>query len=443
MKRILALIAIIVLVALGILCYVRWEVWFGNVPEPPYTTPDSPQRILLTFGDGDTYSRNVSWSCGETLHDSFLELADMNDTLRIDAQGEVFESRSGKAAFYVARLRDLQPGCTYSYRVCTNHHYSAWHTFSLSDHRTTSFLYVGDVQDTIAGIANHLLRGAFQHHPDAQFLVCGGDLTERPTDAYWEETFQGLDSIGQSMPVLTATGNHDYLKGLIYSLERRFSLVHSYFLDSMEGVNQVFTLCYKDVQFFVLDSNREFFYLFTQRAWLKQQLKASRAKWKIVVIHHPLYSIRDKNNNLIQRWMFDDLIREYGVDLVLQGHEHAYARMTAHDDKLIIPVTPVYTVSHLSPKNYRIEFDEQFDKFGSGSRYYQKIQADDQSLTLTAYDAVTHALYDSLVITQRKKILDYGQQIPEVIEFSPEAGNKKDAKFAKRIEDYKNKRKIL
>ena len=197
------------------------------------------------------------------------------------------------------------------------------------------------------------------------------------------------------------------------------------------------------MQFFVLDSNREFFYLFTQRAWLKQQLKASRAKWKIVVIHHPLYSIRGKNNNLIQRWMFDDLIREYGVDLVLQGHEHAYARMTAHDDKLIIPVTPVYTVSHLSPKNYRIEFDEQFDKFGSGSRYYQKIQADDQSLTLTAYDAVTHALYDSLVITQRKKILDYGQQIPEVIEFSPEAGNKKDAKFAKRIEDYKNKRKIL
>lgn len=443
MKRILALIAIIVLVALGILCYVRWEVWFGNVPEPPYTTPDSPQRILLTFGDEDAYSRNVSWSCGETLHDSSLELADMNDTLRIDAQGEVFESRSGKAAFYVARLRDLQPGCTYSYRVCTNHHYSAWHTFSLSDHRTTSFLYVGDVQDTIAGIANHLLRGAFQHHPDAQFLVCGGDLTERPTDAYWEETFQGLDSIGQSMPVLTATGNHDYLKGLIYSLERRFSLVHSYFLDSMEGVNQVFTLRYKDVQFFVLDSNREFFYLFTQRAWLKQQLKASRAKWKIVVIHHPLYSIRDKNNNLIQRWMFDDLIREYGVDLVLQGHEHAYARMTAHDIKLIIPVTPVYTVSHLSPKNYRIEFDEQFDKFGSGSRYYQKIQADDQSLTLTAYDAVTHALYDSLVITQRKKILDYGQQIPEVIEFSPEAGNKKDAKFAKRIEDYKNKRKIL
>lgn len=430
----------LMLVVLGILCYVRWEVWFGNVPEPPYSTPGKPQRILLTFGDEDMYSRNVSWSCGETLQASFLELADENDTLHIEATGEVFESRSGKAAYYVARLRHLQAGCLYSYRVCTNGHYSSWHHFNISDHSNASFLYVGDVQDTIAGITNQLLREAFRHHPEAQFLVCGGDLTERPIDAYWQETFDGLDSIGQSVPLLNATGNHDYLKGLIYRLERRFSLVHSYYLDSMEGVNQVFTLRYKDVQLFVLDSNREFFYLFTQRAWLKRQLEKSTAKWKVVVLHHPLYSIRGKNNNLIQRWMFDDLIREYDVDLVLQGHEHAYARMTAHDDDEA--ETPVYVVSHLSPKNYRIEFDERFDKFGSGSRYYQKVVADDEQLILTAYDAVTNALYDSLVITKDKDIEDFGKGIPEKIEFTPVPGNKKDAAFAERIEAYKERKKM-
>ena len=430
----------LMLVVLGILCYVRWEVWFGNVPEPPYSTPGKPQRILLTFGDGDMYSRNVSWSCGETLQASFLELADENDTLHIEATGEVFASRSGKAAYYVARLHGLQAGCHYSYRVCTNGHYSSWHHFNISDHSNASFLYVGDVQDTIAGITNQLLREAFRHHPEAQFLVCGGDLTERPIDAYWQETFDGLDSIGQSVPLLNATGNHDYLKGLIYRLERRFSLVHSYYLDSMEGVNQVFTLRYKDVQLFVLDSNREFFYLFTQRAWLKRQLEESTAKWKVVVLHHPLYSIRGKNNNLIQRWMFDDLIREYDVDLVLQGHEHAYARMTAHDDDEA--ETPVYVVSHLSPKNYRIEFDERFDKFGSGSRYYQKVVADDEQLILTAYDAVTNALYDSLVITKDKDIEDFGKGIPEKIEFTPVPGNKKDAAFAERIEAYKERKKM-
>ena len=438
-KKIIGLIALVVLIGLGILCVVRWNVWFGNLPEPPYTTGDSPQRILLTFGDGDAHSRNVSWSCGEELQPSYLEISDETDTIRIEAQGEVFASRAGKGAYYVARLRNLQEGSTYSYRVCTGEKCSAWHTFSLSDHRATAFLYVGDVQDTIAGIANKLLRSALQQHPEAQFVVCGGDLTERPMDAYWGETFAGLDSIGQSMPVLTATGNHDYLKGLIYRLERRFSLVHSYFLDSMVGENQVFTLRYKDVQLFVLDSNREFFYLYTQRAWLKEQLAASTAPWKVVVLHHPLYSVRGKNNNLIQRWMFDDIIRDYGVDVVLQAHEHAYARMTAHDAGGKA-VTPVYTVSHLSPKNYRIEFDERFDRFGTGSRYYQLVNADGERLTLTAYDAVTQALYDSLVIHKDGSIVDYGRQLPEVIEFTPELGNKKDARFAKRIEEYKGRK---
>jgi hypothetical protein len=80
-----------------------------------------------------------------------------------------------------------------------------------------------------------------------------------------------------------------------------------------------------------------------------------------------------------------------------------------------------------------------FDKFGSGSRYYQKVETSENALTLTAYDAVTQMLYDSLVIT-KSAVLDYGSNIPEVIEFTPVPGNKKDAQFAKRIEAYKNKK---
>ena len=54
----------------------------------------------------------------------------------------------------------------------------------------------------------------------------------------------------QTIPVLCATGNHEYLKYPIRKLERRFSLVFSYFLKSMEGENQVYTLRYGDVQLF-------------------------------------------------------------------------------------------------------------------------------------------------------------------------------------------------
>ena len=361
----------------------------------------------------------------------------------MEADGEVFESRNGKAAYYVARLKELKEGHAYQYRVCTGDKFSEWHEFRLQSetNRECSFLYIGDIQDTIGGIANELLRKACQKNPEAEFLVCGGDLTERPTDAYWGETFRGLDSIGQAMPIVTITGNHDYLKGIVGKLECRFSLIHSYYLDSMVDENQVFTIRYKDVQLFCLDSNRELPYLLAQRQWLKDQLKTSDAKWKIVVIHHPLYSIRGNTNNLIQRWVFDGLIKEHGIDAVLQGHEHAYARMTNRTDSGA--TTPVYIISHCSPKNYRIEFDELFDRFGTGSRYYQKVRTAGDTLFITAVDACTQALYDSLFIVKSGKrtiLTDGSSGIPECLGFTPLPGDKKDAAFSKRIEEYKYRR---
>ena len=322
--------------------------------------------------------------------------------------------------------------------------FSPWYDFQTyaSNRDRFSFLFVGDVQDTIGGIANRLLIEAWKQHPEAEFLVCGGDLTERPANQYWAETFSDLDSIGQTMPILNVTGNHDYFKGIIQRLERRFPLVFSYFLDSKIGDNMVYTLNYGDAQLFVLDSNREFFYLWTQRQWLEEQLQQSKAKWKILVLHHPLYSIKGSNNNMTQRWMFDDLVHEYGVDLVLQGHEHAYARMIGGTYKNGAPAVPVYTVSHCSPKNYRIWFDERFDKFGISSRYYQTVSVSGDTLTMATYDANTQALYDSLMIVvspvKAHLVNDLGKDIPENLEYTPDPANKKDRKFAERIQEYVN-----
>ena len=454
----------LLIVALCCWCASRWNVWFENPEEDAYEPSDVPARILLSFGDEDgECNRNISWTCGTEVKESFVELSTLNRQLSTvncqlsPAIGEVFASRHGKAAYYVARLRDLKAGHTYRYRVCTGGKKSDWHEFHLpqAHESETTFLYMGDIQDSIGGIANHLLREAFRRNPDTEFLVCGGDLTERPTDAYWGETFETLDSVGQSVPVLTITGNHDYLKGIVCQLERRFSLIHSYFLDSMVGENQVFTVRYKNVQLFCLDSNREFFYLWTQRRWLEEQLEKSRAKWKIVVLHHPLYSIRSSMNNLIQRWMFNDIICEHEVDVVLQGHEHAYARMTTSPQPSTLNSKrstlnsklspPIYTVSHCSPKSYRIEFDERVDKFGTGSRYYQMVRTRGDTLFLTAWDANEGTLYDSLYIVKRganTQVVDAGKDIPEKLTFTPDPHNKKDVAFAERIKAYKRRKHL-
>ena len=444
-----------VAVLLAIWVNSRWDTWFHNPEELPYVPASVPHRVLLTFGDEKESSRNVSWQCDTVVRPSHLELmslADSSVTVH-EATGEVFCSRAGKAAYYVARLRDLAPGEHYAYRVVTGGKASQWYDFRTSPlgRRTLarqelpspssrlSFLYVGDVQDTVGGQANRYLKDALQRHPQTEFVVCGGDWVERPTNQDWEVAYEGVDSVAQHLPLLCVTGNHDYLKGVIMKLERRFPLILSYFLDSKIEDNQVYTLRYGDAQFFLLDSNRELPYLFTQKQWLKEQLQKSGARWKIVVLHHPLYSIKG-NNNLLQRWVFSSLIEEYGVDLVLQGHEHAYARMTRHADDGT-PQTPVYTVSHCSPKNYRIQFDDRFDKFGISSRYYQTVDIAGDTLRLAAYEVYGHTLYDSLLIVkdrrgQAARIVDLGRGIPEYMEFTPDPDSKKDLDYAKRIDEY-------
>ena len=439
-----ALFATIIMI-LGILIFwvsSRWSVWFHNPEESTYVSQPEPHRVLLTFGDSTESSRNISWQADSILYPSHLELAMLpdGDTTIIKAEGEVFRSRSGQAAYYIARLRQLQPNASYAYRVVTNEKASSWYHFQTYAYGrdSISFLYVGDVQDSIGGEANRFLREALIRHPQNEFLICGGDLTERPIDAHWAETFRDIDSICQAMPLLNVTGNHDYLKGLPVSLERRFSLIFSYFLDSKVGNNQVYTLRYGPAQFFLLDSNRELPYLLTQRHWLEEQLSKSTARWKIVVLHHPLYSLKGYNN-LIQRWAFKDLIENYGVDLVLQGHEHAYGRMTKHHDDGKA-ITPVYTVSHCSPKNYFIQFDECFDKFGISSRYYQTVSIKADTLTMATYEVYHHTLYDSLRIVKTGTeacIEDYGRNIPEYMEFTPNLSKKKDRAYAERIKEYK------
>ena len=399
-------LGVIIVLGLGLWVASRWETWFVEEDEEAYAPSRAPSHVLLTFGDSHLLSRNVSWQADSVVRPSWLELVSLtdSDTIRVEAQGEVFRSRGGQAAYYVARLRSLQAGTDYAYRSVTDAKASPWYQFRTKPDAAdkVSFLYIGDVQDSIGGEANRFLREALNRHPGSEFLVCGGDLVDGPRQSCWDEAFRDIDSVAQTMPLLAVTGNHDYRKGVIQWLERRFPLTFSYFLDSKIADNQVYTLNYGPVQFFLLDSNRELPYLLTQRDWLKEQLAQSRSRWKIVVLHHPLFSIRSRSRNLIQREVFNGLLETYGVDLVLQAHDHAYARMTAHEDGRA--VTPVYTISHCSPKNYDIYDDDRFDKSIASGRFYQTVCISGDTLTMAAYEVYHHSLCDSLQIIKDKDI---------------------------------------
>ena len=63
-KKIAWGIVLLILIAGGVICKIRWKVWFHNIPEIRYVLTEDPQRVFLTFGNDGELSRNVSWVCG-------------------------------------------------------------------------------------------------------------------------------------------------------------------------------------------------------------------------------------------------------------------------------------------------------------------------------------------------------------------------------------------
>ena len=64
-----------------------------------------------------------------------------------------------------------------------------------------------------------------------------------------------------------------------------------------------------------------------QLAWLEQALSRSRARWRIVYGHHPLYSTgKHHGGDARLRKKLESLLTGEGVQVVLAGHDHIYQR---------------------------------------------------------------------------------------------------------------------
>lgn len=364
----------------------RWDVWFGKPAESPFLTPDTPSHILLTFGNDDNRTRYITWQCDTLLQDAFIEytIEGNNDTLRSIATGDIVIPEGGKSAFYRAILPTSNPG-KYFYRICHPYKQSDWYSFRVYDTtKEASFVFIGDIQDTINGFTPHIIQDIVERHPMMHFMVQGGDLIHRPQEIYWDEAFRSIDALRGSYPLIAVSGNHEYPKGMFQNAEQRFPFHFAYFLDLYNNNRYCFyTLQYGDAELFLLDSNSNITQLISQRKKLEKAFIESKARWKIVILHHPPYSIKNRFNNLDIKWLYTSLFDKYNIDLVLAGHEHGYARMLNRHD--LQSVTPIYTISHCSPKRYEHDNTTQVITYDNNNRYYQYIEICPDSLQMKTY----------------------------------------------------------
>ncbi len=236
-----------------------------------------------------------------------------------------------------ATFEKLKKNTEYVYRVGSEEGgWSASYSFRTQDMKGDfDFLFFGDPQlgssgnlasDT-AGWAD-TLDVATATYPDAELLFSAGDQVERATDESQYASFLSPDLL-REIPFVATNGNHDVGSK---AYEQHFNTPNT---DRTAGPNTGtgsggdYWFIHNDVLFLDINSNSRDFT--SHIDWMKDVVaeQGKKTKWQMLAFHHSIYSPGPHATDadvIDRRNVLPTAISDLGIDLVLQGHDHSYAR---------------------------------------------------------------------------------------------------------------------
>ncbi|MDA8130946.1 MAG: metallophosphoesterase [Elusimicrobia bacterium] len=250
-----------------------------------------------------------------------------------------------EAAEHRITLFGLLPDTTHCYRIYlpvqdSTAAYKAFEgsfvTFRGEDKPYFTFLAFGDSGSSSEEQVTLAERMA-KFSPD--FVVHTGDsLSEGLDEMADEEYFRPYADLLARVPFFLALGNHDYGRDLGSPegkgfLKANFVPFHTTPYTGLPPHYYYFDVA--NARFVVLDTNAFYGAKFApslepgskQYKWLEYVLSKAHAKqWRFVVLHGPLYSTGAHEPVLKEVETLEPLFQKYGVDMVLQGHDHDYER---------------------------------------------------------------------------------------------------------------------
>jgi 3',5'-cyclic AMP phosphodiesterase CpdA len=397
----------------------------GEHPEPVFTEKEQhrptplPDRVVLTWSNNPANSIDVTWRTDSTTGDPIVEYAKAGTLVGNLREGSVphsnrtigsrneFKSDLGYCQVNSAHLSELQPATMYAYRVGDGRHWSEWFQFrtaSDSDEAFT-FVYFGDAQNAVRSLWSRVIREANQHAPRAAFMLHAGDLINHDnSDAEWGEWFGAGGWLNGMIPVVATPGNHEYDDD--DQLSRHWRPQFAFPTNGPSGLEEtVYWFDYQGARIVSLNSNER---IDEQRDWLKAILSESdRPKWTIATFHHPIYSAAGDRDNPGLRAAWQPILEERGVDLVLQGHDHSYAR-SGLGGPANVPEgvrrknsNTVYVVSVSGPKMYESQKHWKFSRQASGVQLFQIVRVSPEQIRYEARLA-TGEPYDAFTLTKDK-----------------------------------------
>jgi 3',5'-cyclic AMP phosphodiesterase CpdA len=365
---------------------------------PESTATALPDRVVLTLADDPATTVDVSWRTDVSVAEAAVEYAVatpgpefVKSSSTQKAETVPFGGEGDEVHRHHAQLRELTPNTAYVYRVGSGDSWSEWFQFRTASAEAAPFrfVYFGDAQNKIRDHWSRVVRSAALDAPDAGFMLHAGDLVNvGERDREWGQWFAAGSWLNATLPQIATPGNHEYTRGQLTSQWRpQFAFPEN----GPAGLEETaYWLDYQGVRFVSLNSLED---VEAQVKWLPDVLSAGEPQWTIVFLHYPLFSAARGRDNGQLRAALKPIFDEYGVDLVLQGHDHAYLRtgletpLNLEDGAQALSGNTVYVVSVSGPKMYPAMSRDFAPSSAGGLQLYQVIDVERDELRFRAHRA--------------------------------------------------------
>ncbi len=283
------------------------NVTFERGPYVMATTQTSIKIIWRTTQPTDTV---VEYSKGTTL----------TSTLKAG-------NPSASETSHLVTLTGLTAGTQYTYRIVTGGQIATYPaTFSSAPDasvKTFTALVFGD-----SGKANQNQYDLAQRMQSEKFDLAlhTGDVTY-PVGAEAEYNpgfFVPYGPIIKSIPIYPAMGNHDLMTANGQAYFDAFQPLSN----NPQNDKRYYSFEWADAKFVSIETHATFKAAGPHLDWLKNELASNTRRWLVVFMHVPLYSVGYHGDNATLQNLLQPIFEQYKVDLVLQGHDHNYERMS-------------------------------------------------------------------------------------------------------------------
>ncbi len=276
---------------------------------------------------------------------------------------------------------------------------------------TASFIVFGDfgtgraAQRRIAEAMTNVVRQRASTGNPIRFVLSTGDNIYSVISGYWlagsgdndadwvPRFFAPYREILSSIPFYPILGNHDGNES-----EKRADLdayLDNFFFPGNQPARW-YSFNYAGlIDFFALDTTRNtasgpkspvWLAGSEQHKWAEKALRSSKAPWKLVYMHHPVFNAgprHDAERNFERMSHFLNLFGEAGVQAVFHGHEHNLQISRQNERSLGIRFFVTGAGGSLRGGDVRTKMDESNIEGWSGERHFLVVDAGPDRMTVT------------------------------------------------------------